>query len=157
MTYMCLCFLYFWLFFIFFILLFILGFFFNLFYFVYILFLVVFFFTVFLIFICCFSKLYFFKQNQTNIQTAILFFLQIIILDILFRPFGFIAFKTLNYLFFQSFCFDHTWWRLFRKRVMRVKFDIYVFIIFCLLVNNRWPFLGPFSISLSTMHSKFSN
>ena len=36
---------------------------------------------------------------------------------------------TLNYLAFQSFDFQCTWWRLFQKRVMRTKFDIYVFII----------------------------
>ena len=33
------------------------------------------------------------------------------------------------YLAFQSFDFDRTWWRLFQKRVVRTKFDIYVFII----------------------------
>jgi len=50
------------------------------------------------------------------------------ILDILFIPFGFIAPKTFNYLAFQSFDFGRTWWRLFQKRVVRTKFDIYVFI-----------------------------
>jgi hypothetical protein len=39
------------------------------------------------------------------------------ILAILFRSFGFIAPKTLNY-----------WWRLLQKRVVRTKFDVYVFI-----------------------------
>jgi hypothetical protein len=33
------------------------------------------------------------------------------------------------YLAFQSFDFVRTWWRLFQKRVVRTKFDIYVFII----------------------------
>ena len=33
------------------------------------------------------------------------------------------------YLAFQSLDFDRTWWRLFQKRVVRTKFDIYVFII----------------------------
>ena len=33
------------------------------------------------------------------------------------------------YLAFQSFDFDRTWWRLSQKRVVRTKFDIYVFII----------------------------
>ena len=33
-------------------------------------------------------------------------------LAFLFRPFGFIAPKTLNYLSFQSFDIEHTWWRL---------------------------------------------
>jgi hypothetical protein len=42
---------------------------------------------------------------------------------ILFRPLGFIASKTLNYLAFQSFNFEHTWWRLFQKRVVHTKLD----------------------------------
>jgi hypothetical protein len=33
------------------------------------------------------------------------------------------------YLAFQSFDFVRTWWRLFQKRVVHTKFDIYVFII----------------------------
>ena len=33
-----------------------------------------------------------------------------------------------NYLAFQYFAFEGTWWMLFRKRVGRTKFDIYVFI-----------------------------
>jgi len=41
---------------------------------------------------------------------------------------GFIAPKTLNFLAFQSFDFESTWWKLFQKRVVRTKFDIYVFI-----------------------------
>jgi hypothetical protein len=36
--------------------------------------------------------------------------------------------NTLNNLAFQSFDFERTWWRLFQKRVVRTKFDIYVFI-----------------------------
>ena len=39
----------------------------------------------------------------------------------------FIAPKIFNYLDFQSFDFEITWWRLFQKRVVRPKFDIYVF------------------------------
>jgi hypothetical protein len=39
--------------------------------------------------------------------------------------FGFIALKTLNYL---DFDFERTWWRLFQKRAVRAKFDVYVFI-----------------------------
>ena len=42
--------------------------------------------------------------------------------------FGFIAPTILNYLAFQSFDFEHTWWRLFQKRVVRTRFDICVFI-----------------------------
>jgi hypothetical protein len=37
---------------------------------------------------------------------------------------------NLNYLSFQSFDFERTWWRLFQKRVVRTKFNIYVFIKF---------------------------
>jgi len=37
--------------------------------------------------------------------------------------FTFIAPKTLKYLASQSFDFERTWWRLFQKRVMHIKFD----------------------------------
>jgi hypothetical protein len=30
---------------------------------------------------------------------------------------------------FQSFDYERTWWRLFQKRAVRTKFDIYVFIL----------------------------
>jgi len=33
----------------------------------------------------------------------------------------------LNYLVFQSFDYDLTWWRFIQKRVVRTKFDIYLF------------------------------
>jgi len=36
--------------------------------------------------------------------------------------------RRLNYLAFQYFDIQRTWWRLFQKRVLRTKFDIYVFI-----------------------------
>jgi hypothetical protein len=39
-------------------------------------------------------------------------------LAILFKPFGFIAPKPLNYLVFESFDFERTWWGLFRRRVV---------------------------------------
>jgi hypothetical protein len=52
----------------------------------------------------------------------------LLILAILCMPFDFIALKSLNYLAFQSFDIDRTWWWLFQKRVVRTKFDIYVFI-----------------------------
>jgi hypothetical protein len=44
-------------------------------------------------------------------------------------PFGFIAPKTLCYLAFQSFDFERIRWRLFQKRVVSTKFDIYIFIM----------------------------
>ena len=34
----------------------------------------------------------------------------------------------LNYFAFQYFDIERTWWRLFQKRVVRSKLDIYVFI-----------------------------
>jgi len=34
----------------------------------------------------------------------------------------------LNYLTSQSFDFERTLWMIFQKRVVRTKFDIYVFI-----------------------------
>ena len=49
-------------------------------------------------------------------------------LSILFRPFGFIAPKTLIYLAFKYFGFESTWWRLLQKRVVGTNCDIYVFI-----------------------------
>jgi len=52
--------------------------------------------------------------------------LLVYILAILFRPFGFIAPKTLNYWAFQSVDFEYTWWRLLQKRVVRTRVDIYV-------------------------------
>ena len=48
--------------------------------------------------------------------------------DLGYPVWHFIAPKTLNYLAFQSFDFEFTWWWLFQKRVVRIKFDIYVFI-----------------------------
>jgi hypothetical protein len=36
------------------------------------------------------------------------------------------AIKTFNYL---AFDFERTWWKLLQERVVRTKFDIYVFII----------------------------
>jgi hypothetical protein len=49
-------------------------------------------------------------------------------LTILFRPFGFIVLKT-KLFDFPIFRFWATLWRLFQKRVVRTKFDIYVSII----------------------------
>ena len=60
----------------------------------------------------------------------------------LFRSFGFITPKTLNYLAFQSFDFELTWWRLLQKGVVRILFDIYVLIAEILIkqqLNNQIP------------------
>ena len=42
--------------------------------------------------------------------------------------FGFLASKDFNYLAFKYFDFEGTRWRLFQKRVVCTKLDIYVFI-----------------------------
>jgi hypothetical protein len=52
-------------------------------------------------------------------------------LAIQFRPLDFIATKSLNYLAFQCFDFEHIWRRLFQKNVVLTKFDIYVFVTAC--------------------------
>ena len=41
----------------------------------------------------------------------------------------------LNYLAFQSFDFERIWIRLFQKRVLRYKFNIYVFIF--IIISSR--------------------
>jgi hypothetical protein len=44
-------------------------------------------------------------------------------------PFGLLGLNDiLNYLDVQPFDYERTWWRLFQKRVVRTKFDIYVLI-----------------------------
>jgi len=44
-------------------------------------------------------------------------------------PVWFTSYQRLfNYLAFQLFDYERTWWRLFQKRVMRTKFDIYIFV-----------------------------
>ena len=58
-------------------------------------------------------------------------------LAFLLRSFGFPAPKRLlSYLAFQSFDFEGTWWRLFQKRVVRTKLDIYVFVTLMTLVTS---------------------
>ena len=42
-----------------------------------------------------------------------------------------------NYLAFQSFDFERTWWRLFQKRIVRTKFYIYVFITHSNVINLK--------------------
>jgi hypothetical protein len=49
--------------------------------------------------------------------------------DLMFRPFGFIAPKTLNYLVFESFDFERTWWGLSWRCVVHTKFVIYILIM----------------------------
>jgi hypothetical protein len=44
--------------------------------------------------------------------------------------------NSMNRLFgFQICWFERTWWRFFQKRVVRTKFDIYVFIIIEIVSN----------------------
>jgi hypothetical protein len=54
-----------------------------------------------------------------------------------------IALNTLNYLAFQSSDFECTWWRLFQKRVVCNKFDIYVIVNFILNYICPWNLLHP--------------
>jgi hypothetical protein len=45
----------------------------------------------------------------------------------LWMPFGFLAPKNFkNILAFKYFVFEPTWWRLFKKRVVHTKFDVFV-------------------------------
>jgi hypothetical protein len=63
-----------------------------------------------------------------------------------FFIFGFIPSKPLNHLAFQYFDIERTWGRLFQKRVMSTKFDIYDFIIgFIPLTKDEyiWTFMCP--------------
>jgi hypothetical protein len=41
--------------------------------------------------------------------------------------------RFLTYLTFQSFDSERTWWTLFQKRVVSIKFDIYVSIVYLLV------------------------
>jgi len=52
--------------------------------------------------------------------------------------------KDLNYFVFKYFCFEHTWWRLFPKRVVCTKFDIYFFLRNC-FKNKIYTFFFFFS------------
>jgi hypothetical protein len=63
---------------------------------------------------------------------------------LLCRPFRFIDTKTLNYLAFQSFDFEHTWWRLFQKTIMYTTFNILVFIAikYTMETTQIWVKLG---------------
>jgi hypothetical protein len=60
--------------------------------------------------------------------------------------------KLLIILVFQSFYFKRTWWRLVQKRVVRIKFDIYGFIIIqhmkCSPVHFLIPIWHPFSVEI---------
>ena len=61
-----------------------------------------------------------------------------VIVDFGYRVYAlwFYCFQTLNSLTFQSFDFERTWWKLFQKHVVRTKFDIYVYIIWHLIVKT---------------------
>ena len=61
------------------------------------------------------------------------------ILAILFRYIGFIVPRNIKLFGFPIL--SVTWWRLFQKRIVRTKFDIYVCIqeIFMIcFTNNKW-------------------
>ena len=86
-------------------------------------------------FVCC---------QQLNIQNELLIIINMVyhILAILFVPFDFLVPKILlNYLAFRYFGFERTWWGLFQRPVMRIKYDIYVFIpdkTYGYTLNNLW-------------------
>ena len=48
----------------------------------------------------------------------------------------------LNYLTFQYFDIERIWWRLFQKRVVRTKSDIYVCLSYS-HVGNNWMTVSP--------------
>ena len=83
---------------------------------------------------CSIKILTFFNINTRNFKLFSFAYLScdIVTKDIEnFRPSGLLAPKTFkNYLVFQTFDFERTWWRLFQKRVVRTKYDIYVYIKF---------------------------
>jgi hypothetical protein len=54
----------------------------------------------------------------------------------LFSPWKFVP-KTLNYLAFQAFHFERTWWKLFQKHAVRTKFYIYVYISWQICVKQQ--------------------
>ena len=59
--------------------------------------------------------------------------------------------RLLNYFVFKYFCFEHTWWRLFPKRVVCTNFDIYFFLRNC-FKNKIYTFFSSFQIfSLVTL------
>ena len=74
-------------------------------------------------------------------------------LAILFRPLNcFTCPKNpLNVLTFQSFDFEGTWWRLFQKRVVWNKLEIYVFIL--MQKMEYWKLFIVVSTSRSFPHS----
>jgi hypothetical protein len=83
---------------------------------------------------CSIKILTFFNINTRNFKLFSFAYMScdIVTKDIEnFRPSGLLAPKTFkNYLVFQTFDFERTWWRLFQKRVVRTKYDIYVYIKF---------------------------
>ena len=59
------------------------------------------------------------------------------ITQILFRPLDLLALNFLNYLSLQPFDRERIWWRLFQKRVVCTKLDIYVFILSIEQMKNK--------------------
>ena len=75
-------------------------------------------------------------KNESIIKTKVLLPQALVTLDDFGDPYlgplVYLLAKRLNYLAFQSFDFERTWWSLFQKRVVRTKFDTYV-----LLTNKK--------------------
>jgi uncharacterized integral membrane protein len=60
----------------------------------------------------------------------------------------------LNYLAFQSFNLERTWWSLSQKRVVRTKFNINVF--FFIAISGSVPLLGGLLVPEVITHSVVS-
>ena len=58
-----------------------------------------------------------------------------LILAILFRPLVYCSQTPLNYLAFQYFDIEQTWWMLIHRLVVQTKFDIYICIT---IIMNNW-------------------
>ena len=54
----------------------------------------------------------------------------------------------MNYLSFQSFDYERTWWRLIQECVVRTKLNIYVFIIIAIFYmwscRKRWIYISKY-------------
>jgi len=74
-------------------------------------------------------------------------------------PLACLLLNTLNYLIFQSFDYERTFWRLYQKRIARTEFYIYVFIkLFGFPIFWLWKYMYLMKVVSEThcAHSTFS-
>ena len=71
-------------------------------------------------------------------------------LSILFRPFGFIAPKTLIYLAFKSFDFERTWWMLLHTWWMLLRTWLMLLRTWWMLLRTWWMLLRTWWMILRT-------